>query len=199
MTQRKPKPLTSGPTGPWKPVAPFRPDIPWERSQEQGVSEVPTPRQQLPLSHCVQEGQGEHRDLEGFAQSQEKVGWSQGWSWDRHRKAKVSAQERGGREGAITRHPVNSREAQQDLVGHFLPSPPGKAKSSLSDGGQCDLGPRQGGSNLLPDPGRAAKSQDRHPHLRSLLSFLPNRSRVTRETLKREQQGRVSPSWTVRS
>lgn len=43
------------------------------------------------------------------------------------------------------------------------------------------------------------RSKDRHPHLRSLLSFVPSCSRVSQKTLKQEQQGRVSPSWTIRT
>jgi len=53
--------------------------------------------------------------------------------------------------------PVNSREAQQDLGGRFLPSPPGKAKSNLSDEGQRDLGlggrGREGATPCQPQAG----------------------------------------------
>lgn len=156
----KAKPLTSGPTGPWKPIAPFRPDIPWERSQsrvsarcppQDAHAEVLTPRWQLPLCHPSQEGQGKQRDHEGFAQNQENVGTGGRDGAGGHgREAKGLAQERGwkeqsqhGRARATPGFPVNSREAQQDLAGHFHPSPPGKAKSSLSDGEERDLG--QGG------------------------------------------------------
>lgn len=72
-------PLTSSPTGPWKPIAPFRPKIPWEKRQEKSISKVPTPRQQLPLSHPLQKGQGEQRPR-GLCPKPGNMGWSQGWS-----------------------------------------------------------------------------------------------------------------------
>lgn len=149
MTE-KTQPLTSSPTGPWKPVTPFGPDIPWGRSQEQGVSEVPTPRCPPQGAHCLHlipcGRVRENRDHKGFAQSQENVVWSQGWNSGPSQRGEPrkgdgrKEQSRHGGAPDIPGFPVNSPEAQRDLAGHFLPSPPGKAKSSLSDGGEHGLG-----------------------------------------------------------
>lgn len=157
VTQRKQNHSPPAPRDPGSLSHPSDPTSPG-REARSGVSarcppqgarpKVLTPRWRQPLSLPLQEDRGKHRDHEGFAQSQENASWSQGWSSGPLRRSKGVGPGKGkeGRNNPSTAgrdtpaFPVNSREAQQDLAGHFLPSPPGKAKSSLSDGREHDLG-----------------------------------------------------------
>lgn len=50
--------------------------------------------------------------------------------------------------------------------------------------GSMTQGRRTGKERSLPSPGKAAKGRGRPPHLRPLLSFLTNWSRVTQEALE---------------
>lgn len=128
-------------------MTPFSPAIPWR----EGGNEVSAPRVTLPLSPP---SQGQRRDHQGF------VCWSLG-TWQRGTGGRPAK----GMEGRVrdtSSCPGNSPGAQQDLAAHSLPSPPGKAKSSLSDGGEQNLGLGQGRRDPCP-PWQGCEGQGQPP------------------------------------